>query len=402
VSHEVRLKSVDAVRDFQRRWLEQARRDAEAGEPFVICNSDEFEEVLNVMGIPVLVINYWNNVVVRDGKAAALTASLRDRGYQPSFFALGLASALDPANAPWGGLPPPALILGSARSETDLRVTELWARAAGCPCYALDFGFTAPFRQLEPADWRKRLRADWMSLVDADRLALRMTQNLELIGYLERLTGRTFDPAGLERAMTALNEQMDSWMRATDLIAGARPCPVSLRDQMAVYQVMWHRGTDRATAFLASYEAEVRERVRARAGAYESEQVRLLYWGDREPGFHRYLQAAGVVFAGCLYSSTPQAYARDFVPGDALRALAARHLLLFERSPDWPVEEAVRHQCDGVIGVEAPSAVPSGVARACAAAGLPYLAVPRETDDAEIRALLDPFVASVRGKAGAR
>lgn len=402
MSAEYRLRSVDAVRDYQRRWLAQARRDAEAGEPFVICNSDEFEEVLSVMGIPVLVINYWNNVVVKEGKATALRAGLRDRGYEPSFFAFGLASALDPANAPWGGLPRPALILGSTRSETDLRVTELWAQAAGCPCYCLDFGFTAPFRQLMPTDWRQRLRADWMSLVDAGRLALRMTQNQALIGYLEKLTGRTFDPAALERAMTALNAQMDTWMRVTELIAGARPCPVSLRDQMAVYQVMWHRGTERATAFLADYEAEVRERVQAGAGAYQSERIRLLYWGDREPGFHRHLQESGVVFVGCLYSSTPQTYARDFVPGEALRALAARHLLLFERSPDWAVAEALRHQCDGVIGVEAPSAVPSGVARACAAAGLPYLAVPRESDDAEVRGLLAPFVAGLLEKAGTR
>jgi len=402
MSAEYRLRSVDAVREFQRRWLAQARRDAEAGEPFVICNSDEFEEVLNVMGIPVLVINYWNNVVVKDGKAPVLNESLRSRGYQPSFFSLGLASALDPGNAPWGGLPRPALILASARSETDLRVTELWARAAGCPCYPLDFGFTAPFRQLMPADWRQQLRANWVSLVDPDRLELRLTQNLALIGYLEQLTGRTFDPAALERAMIALNEQMDTWMRVTDLIAGARPCPVSLRDQMAVYQVMWHRGTDRATAFLSDYEAEVRDRVSAGAGAYPSERVRLLYWGDREPGYHRYLQGMGAVFVGCLYSSTPQTYARDFAPGEALRALAARHLLLFERSPDWPVAEALRHQCDGVIGVEAPSTVPSAIAQACAAVGLPYLAVPRETDDAEVRELLAPFVASLGAETGTR
>jgi benzoyl-CoA reductase subunit B len=395
MKREERLASVDAVREYQRTWLADARRSAEAGEPFVICNSDEFEEILHVMGIPVLVINYWNNVIARDGKAPALTTALREHGYEPSFFALGLASALDPANAPWGGLPRPALILGSARSETDLRVTELWAAQAGCPCYALDFGFTAPFRQLMPLDWREHLRADWASLVDPDRLELRMAENHDLIGYLEQITGRSFDPDRFEASMTRLNEQMDTWMRVRDVIAATRPCPVSLRDQFAIYQVMWHRGTEQATAFLRAYEAEVNARAAAGEGAYDHERVRLLYWGDREPAFHRYLQSQGAVFAGGQYSTIPQCYARDFAPGQALRALAARHLLLFERSPDWAVAEAVRHQCAGVIGVETPAEVPSGVAQACARAGLPYLAVARMEDDEEMRCQLDAFLAGL-------
>jgi benzoyl-CoA reductase subunit B len=396
VSSQQRLLSVDAVRDHQRKWLAAARHGAEAGEPFVICNSDEFEEILQVMGIPVLVINYWNNVVVKDGKAPALSETLRARGYDPSFFALGLASAMDPRNAPWGGLPRPALILGSCRSETDLRVTELWAKQAGCPCYALDFGFTAPFRQLMPDDWRQRLRAGWLSLVDPDRLELRMAENKALICYLERLTGRVFDPAAFERAMEMLNGQMDTWIRVRDLIAAASPCPVSLRDQLAIYQVMWHRGTPQATDFLRAYEAEVRARVQAGHGAYGGERIRLLWWGDAEPAFHAYLQSQGAVFVACLYSTSPQCYARDFAAGDAFRALAARQLLLFERSPDWPVEEAIRHRCNGVIGMEAAAAAPSGVAQACAAAGLPYLAVPRLADDAEIRRLLGTFLAGLR------
>lgn len=402
MSPQQRLRSVDAVREYQRSWLAAARRGAEAGEPFVICNSDEFEEILQVMGIPVLVINYWNNVIVKDKKGPALTESLRARGYDPSFFALGMASAMDPQNAPWGGLPRPALILGSTRSETDLRVTELWAQQAGCPCYTLDFGFTAPFRQLMPEDWRRRLRADWVSLVDPNRLELRVAENRDLIGYLERLTGRAFDPAALERAMQLLNEQMDTWVRIRDLIAAVSPCPVSLRDQLAFYQVMWHRGTPQATEFLRGYEDEVRARIEAGQGAYDGERIRLLWWGDAEPAFHAYLQSLGAAFVACLYSTSPECYARDFAPGGALRALAARHLLLFERSPDWPVEEAIRNRCDGVIGVEASTEVPSGVARACAAAGVPYLAVPRLTDDAEIRHLLGAFLDALPREVKAR
>jgi hypothetical protein len=53
-----RLESVNAIRAHQRTWLAEARERAAAGEPFVICTSDEVEEILAAFGIPVLVINY--------------------------------------------------------------------------------------------------------------------------------------------------------------------------------------------------------------------------------------------------------------------------------------------------------------------------------------------------------
>ena len=262
-----RLESVNAIRAHQREWLADTRQRAVDGEPFVICNSDELEEILAVFDIPVLVINYWNFVITAQRKAEHFSSVLAERGYVgPHFFGLGLGSTIDPQNAPWGGLPRPTLIVGSTRHESELKVTELWAREFGCPCYPLDFNFASPYRRLPGDDWWARVRDDWAQLVDPARLELRVEENKALINYLEMLTGRSFSFHKLRRVMELVNEQMDYMSRARDLIAAARPCPVSLRDQMSAYQTNWHRGTPRGLELARAYYAEVKQRVEAGQG----------------------------------------------------------------------------------------------------------------------------------------
>jgi hypothetical protein len=50
---------------------------------------------------------------------------------------------------------------------------------------------------------------------------------------------------------------------------------------------------------------------------------------------------------------------------------------------------------DAVLAVEDPSPYPSVWRQACEAAGIPYVAVPRVRDDAEVRAILDEFFSSL-------
>jgi benzoyl-CoA reductase subunit B len=391
-----RLESVNVIRAHQREWLADTRQRAVDGEPFVICNSDELEEILAVFEVPVLVINYWNFVITAQRKAEHFSSVLAERGYVgPHFFGLGLGSTIDPENAPWGGLPRPTLIVGSTRHESELKVTELWAREFGCPCYPLDFNFASPYSQLPGDDWWARVRDDWTQLVDPARLALRVEENKALINYLEMLTGRSFSFHKLRRVMELVNEQMDYMTRARDLIAAARPCPVSLRDQMSAYQTNWHRGTPRGLELARAYYAEVKERVEAGQGAYSSERWRVLYWSmDREPDFHAFLeQELGAVIVGAPYGAMPETYARTIYDGDALRALSARHIFLFDmQSPSWMLREARLYGVDAVLGVESPSAYPSIFRQACERARVPYVAVPRVTADEEIKALLSTFV----------
>ena len=85
-------------------------------------------------------------------------------------------------------------------------------------------------------------------------------------------------------------------------------------------------------------------------------------------------------------------YARDLSREGPLEALAARQLFLFDKEPHWEVHEAKRWGAQGVIGLERDPSLPSRYRRVVEAAGLAYLALPRDADDEEIHGLIDRFV----------
>jgi hypothetical protein len=391
---EQRLESVNKVRAHQRAWMNQTRERVMAGEPFAICNGDEFEEVFIAMDIPVLAINYWNFLIGAKEQGPHYTKVLNDRGYAGEhFFGWGLASTMSPENAPWGGLPTPTLICGSVRSEMELRVTEVWAREFGCPCYPLDFSFPSPPFQALPEDWWNYTRNDWDKLVDPSRLRLRVEQERTLTNYVEQLTGRNLSVTELTRSMELLNQQMDYWANAKTLIGSAPKCPVHIRDQMSMYQAMWHRGTEVGLNLVRDYLQEVEERVRNGIGAYKQEKFRL-YYHSQIPPWHDYIEEKyGAVTVANFYSGIPDLYARTVRDDNPFEALAARHLFLFGFNAARIVKEAVEHRCDAVIVIEAfNEGYPSIEQSQVEAAGVPYLALPREADDQQIRSMLDDFI----------
>jgi hypothetical protein len=392
-----RLSAVNQVREHQRVWLDTTRKRVMDGEPFAICNGDEFEEIFNVLGVPVLAINYWNYLIDAQKKRAHFNDVLHARGFPGAhFFALGLASTMDPGSAPWGGLPKPALICGSLRYEMELRVTELWAREFGCPVFPQDFAFPSPAIMPVKADWFDLIRDQWEQLVDARRLEFRMQQEKLVASYVEQLTGRTFSLADLERSMRMLNEQMDYWAETRLLIGGAEKCPVHMRDQMSMYQAMWHRGTATGIKLIKDYRDEVRQRVDKGLAAYRNEKYRFFY-GDQVPAFAAWAEEEhGLVAVACSYTGLPDAYARNVHNHDPLRALAARHLALYFQEPNWLLKQAREHHCDAVIMIEEHTVAeyPSIEKQFLEGHGIPYLAIPREADDPQVRGLISQFVKS--------
>ena len=403
-----RLESVNRVRAHQRAWIEQTRQSVAAGGPFAICNGDEAEEIFLAMGIPVLAINYWNFLIAAQQSIPHFTQVLHERNYPGRhFFALGLASSIAPEKAPWGGLPQPTIICGSSRSETELRITELWAREVGAHCFPLEFSFPSEHLKPLPEDWWNYTRERWEELVDADRLEHRVAQERALISFLEQVTGRNFSVADLSRAMVLANEQMEHWIEARRLIGRTHPCPVHVRDQMSMYQAMWHRGSPMGVELVRDYLDEIRARVAAGAAGYRNEQIRIYYSGDTPPWSQFAEDELGIVTTANFYSAVPDLYARTIHDDDPLRALAARHLFLFAFTPGRIAYVAQEFDCDAVVVVEPyMDRYPAELSRerqAVEAVGLPYLALPREADDADVRQRLSDFAArhfgSPRGRA---
>lgn len=393
-----RLQSVDAIRALRRKQVSDARDAALAGEPFAIVHSDEAEEVFTALGIGVQVINPWNFIIVSEGKAGHFNEVLHRHGFAGRhFFALGYASTLEPEMAPWGGLPKPAIIVGSTRDEAELRVTELWAREYGCAFFPLDFNLASPARLLPRGQWWNDLRDGWDRLVDRERLDLRVAQMRNLISRVEHLTGLSFSVGKLERLLEQSNRQMDEWARANHLIAEAEECPVSVRDQLAAYQMMWSRGSEEAFLAIRNYADEVEIRVAEGRGVYGPIRHRVFLSSmDAEPAFHDYIHSQhGAAFVGCPYATVPALYARE-VKGDPLRALAARNLFLFAiNDASWWVAQAQSFRASCAIAVERPSPYLSALAKAMKAAEISFLSVPSGADDAANRERIDHFFSTL-------
>ncbi|GGF59060.1 2-hydroxyacyl-CoA dehydratase family protein [Alteromonas lipolytica] len=394
-----RLAIVEKVRKEQGEWLAGLKSGVEQGGRFAISASDEFEEIFNLFGIPALIVNYWHNLVLATGHGDHFADVLNKRGYDVDAITmgpLGYAAALEPELAPWGGLPRPTLMLGSTRDEAELRFMELWSKALDCPFMPLDYNLAGPYKTLVDDDWWNHIRRDWPRYIDSDQLDLRVAELQDVIALLERETGQTITTDDIARSLTMCNEQIDLFMEGLRLIADAERCPVTLRDQLALYVTLWHRGTPKGLDYARAFRDEVKQRIEDGIQAYPEENIRILYWTAMpEPRWHRYLnEQYGAVFVANNYSVTPELYARSFDPADPLRALAGRSLFLLStlNNPQWMIETARFYKCDAIIGFEQPYPVETPHAIACKEAGIPYINAPVLADNDKIRAKLDRFI----------
>ena len=397
-----RMAIVERVKREQGEWLEGLKAGVESGGRFAISASDEFEEIFNLFGIPALIVNYWHNLVLATGKGDHFAEVLNKRGYDVDAITmgpLGYAAALEPEHAPWGGLPKPTLMLGSTRDESEFRFMELWSKALDCPFIPLDYNLAGPYKTLCDDDWWHHIRNDWERYIDSRQLDLRVAQLENVISHLERETGKTITTHDIATSLTKCNEQIDLFMEGLRLIAEADRCPVTLRDQLALYVTLWHRGTDKGLEYARAFRDEVANRVATKQQAYPQENIRILYWTAMpEPRWHRYLnETYGAVFVANMYSMTPEFYARKFDPADPLRALAGRSLFLLStlNNPEWMIETARFYKCDAIIGFEHPYPVDTPHHEACREAGIPYLNAPVLADNEKIRTTLDDFIKDV-------
>ncbi|HEY31667.1 MAG TPA: 2-hydroxyacyl-CoA dehydratase [Dehalococcoidia bacterium] len=387
------LRITNEVRAYQREWIEKTRQRVSEGEPFAICNGDDCEEILNVMDIPVIVINYWHAIITTKRMADYYLDILRERDYPATVFSMGLAVTMDnkPDVAPWGGLPKPSIIIGGARQDTEMRIMELWAREYGCIFWPMEFALYHGVEKAPPPGWFERMRDHWDEFVDPQKLDYRVQEQEKLIRYLEVSTGKKFSLEKLTEAMQLVNEQMDYWRMARDLIAKTSPSPVTLRDQLSMYQTTWHRGTPQGRDFLKAYYEEVKERVENSVAACPEEKIRLMWvnalgtpplwgrWAEEKYGAvcvtHNYMGIA----VDC--------YARTIQNNDPLRTLAARYMLLFWTTPDWIAAQAKHSNCKAAVMVGGRRSI-----MAFEKAGIPLATIPSERDDEATRAALSDFI----------
>jgi hypothetical protein len=142
--------------------------------------------------------------------------------------------------------------------------------------------------------------------------------------------------------MEKINEQEGYIAEAAQMIGAARPCPVSIADQMPNTMIpQWHRGSEWAVAHAKRFRDEVAERINTGVTLGVHERIRLMWIGAglwHDPGFYNALEERlGAVFVWSMYMpfAGPQ-YIRA-MHGKPLHALASRICSMNEvlHLPPW-------------------------------------------------------------------
>jgi benzoyl-CoA reductase/2-hydroxyglutaryl-CoA dehydratase subunit BcrC/BadD/HgdB len=400
------LKSATAVKTHQKDWFNNVRERISNGEPFALCNADEAEEIFLTMGIPVIVKQWWAGIISAKRLSSHYFDLLAERGYDICrYCALGLGCAMDnnPELAPWGGLPPPSIIIGTTDCDAGQRVTELWARECGAHLFPIEVTSpTMPYTR-----WWERIKDHWDEIIEPHRLDMRVEELKELIRFLEVTTGKTFTMARLYEIMELSNRQNEYFRKARDLIADTYPCPVSLSDQTSVYPAQWHRGTQAGLDLTKMFYEEVKEKVDKGEAACPNEKLRLMWVGVglwSNTAFYQYFEEKyGAVFNSSMYLSIgADGYQRRILNNDPLRAVASRHVFLGLNDNDWYVKEAKRHRVNGAVQLVSRNCKMAIGTRlthmAFENAGIPILSIyadnvdAREWDDSKIKTLVSRFI----------
>ncbi|MBR0107064.1 MAG: 2-hydroxyacyl-CoA dehydratase [Lachnospiraceae bacterium] len=419
-----KLQATAAASAYQKQWFAGLRDCVAAGEDMGYLNADVPLEIFRAMDIPFVVNQWWAAICGAKRMTRKYFGLLRDAGYRDdlcSYCATAFAESLDPDDhavgedgkplGPWGGLPDPTIAVTRLTCDCQSKIFELFARNHGADLYVME----NTVARKAPLNWYDLAADSWEELYDTDRLDLAVEDLQRLIAFLEAKTGRMFDLNALERVMELINEQ-ESWYKKTrDLIASCRPVPVTIIDTInAVMQAQWQRGTEWAAAHAKSLYEEVKALADRGEAAVPNEKYRLMWigrgiWHDFA-FYQRFEQKYGAVFMWSMYLAMgADAYIRNHVEKDPLRALAARYIGMedFLHMPPWNsqwyLQQARQNDIDGVVYMvpgNCMQAVEGSffIRRALEDAGIPVLIFeadpvdPRKWNAETMTGLVDEFI----------
>jgi benzoyl-CoA reductase subunit B len=160
------LKCTVRAAAHQKTWFGRLREDVfEKQKPYAIVQADMPIELFHAIDVRVVSNQWWAAVIAAKRLGPHYLDSLNAMGYHDGlcrYCSLSLASTIagDAAQAPWGGLPRPALLSARMTCDCIQRVFENWAASFGSPFVPLD----APGATELPPRWWELSRYRWNQL----------------------------------------------------------------------------------------------------------------------------------------------------------------------------------------------------------------------------------------------
>jgi benzoyl-CoA reductase subunit B len=359
---EKQLASTVAASEGQKAWFAALRKRVfEDRAPYAIAQADMPFELFQILDIQVVSNQWWAAVVSAKRLAPYYLDKLNEAGFHQGlcrYCSLSMASTLmdAPGQAPWGGLPKPALLAARLTCDCIQRVFEIWARHFNAELILLD----APAAMLLPPRWWEQSRTGWRGLFEEHRLQFMARQFERLIASLERLSGRRFEVERLRVLMEQVNRQEEYFDEARKAICEAPKTPVRMQEQITnVMAAQWQRGSDWAVAHARAFRDEIVSRARNGIAAYPNERLRVMWvgaalWYDLD-FYTAFEDSHGAVFVWSMYLAFgPDGYIR-YGLDDPLLALASRTVSMNEQlhnppwASEWILEQARSHRVDAAF-----------------------------------------------------
>ncbi len=390
-----RLQSAKQATTYQKQWFLDTAAAARRGEPIALVTADTPHEILRTMGIPYIVSQWWASIVSAKRLAGASLDALAELGYPTNiqqYDALPFGSyLLGEREELWGGLPQPRVVLAENTGDATAKAFGLWEDIEGTEV----FRFARTAADPAPDQWWELVPEQWETVFGSDRLDLLVDEQRQLIEYLENLTGRRWDEDKFRQIMQLGNDQARTNRATRDLLAQARPTPVSLADSVSAVMVpQWHRGSQWGLDAARNLNREVTELLAAaEANQTQPERLRLMWvgrglWGDLDL-YEHFRQEFGAAFVWSMYLAiAADGYERN--GQDPHRALAARFVGLTDQlyapplSNQWYLKEALSHGVDGVVHLVADDVSGAGyITRSLEEAGIQVLELRGSNTDAK-------------------
>lgn len=413
---EKQFQASHAASARQKEWFAELRADVfEKRAPYAIVNADCPADIFQAMDVPVVTNQWWSALVSSRRMADTYVEGMAELGFDKRlcrYCSLGLASTLVDAgeNAPWGGLPRPALLVTKLGCDCMGRVFGLWSEAFGTPAFLLE---STGVTEL-PIEWWKDCRSDWESFHQKRRLDHMDAQFRDLIATAEEATGRSFDEQRLRTSLELANRQQEYYDEISQLMATAPQCPIRIAEAQGTAMIaQWHRGSQWAVDHARDFRDEVADRVARGIAAHPGERKRLMWIGAglwHRPQFYQaFEESHGAVFVWAEYPSFGADGYLRYGLEDPVRALASRYVSCREwlHDPPWAGEwyahEAREARIDGAVVLVPSNSRPSAtgsylIREVLEAAGIPThllwadMVDPNGWDDAAIQRDIAHFI----------
>ena len=282
------IQTLRILKDINAEYYEQARDASRRGRPVGFVNVFAPTELFYAMDI--VPIYPENHAAFLQARKLTLEVSSpsEELGYLPGLCSYALCDMgyFITGKSPVGGLPMPDFFLTTnAQCGTLTKWFERMSQHFHVPLFLVDVPFTGG--KPENRHCREYVRS----------------QILDLINFLEEISGKPLDHDELQRTIHSSNRTISLWQ---EIINSARhvPSPISVFDQfISMAPIVAQRGSQAALEFYHELKGEIDGRVSRGTGAVADERFRL-YW-DSLPLWHelKWLSELLNSFGACLVST---------------------------------------------------------------------------------------------------